>query len=96
MKYLIKKLFFWGLLLASFSVFAKTFESPMCYQNLPVTCGFDDMTLNFCNSVGKEKFSIENREHIPGGNIFRNAKKTCTVKHIKETEPAKYDVQLTN
>ena len=94
MKYLIKKLFLLGILVSSTSSIAQNFETPKCYQNVPVTCGFDDMTLSLCNSVGKEKFSIENRTHIPGGNIFSNSKKTCTVTHIQNTEPAQYSVSV--
>lgn len=73
---------------------SKEFDTPSCYQNIPVSCSFDDMTLSLCNSIGKEKFALDNKTHISGGNIFTSGNKTCTVKHVPKTDPAKYSVTI--
>ena len=53
-----------------------------------------------CNKEGKTKknvFLASQRTYITGGNKFAsvNGKATCIVRHIKDTEPAKYEVKIT-
>jgi hypothetical protein len=72
-----------------------TVNAPQCYQSDPVSCSFDDMTLSLCESAGKTKFIAESRQHVTGGNSYTsNEKKTCLVKHVKNSEPSKYTVDI--
>lgn len=72
-----------------------TVSAPQCYQSEPVSCGFDDMTLSLCESVGKTKFIAESRQHIVGGNSYESTnEKTCLVKHVKNSDPSKYTVNI--
>jgi hypothetical protein len=78
---------------------ATEYDLPSCYRTVPVTCSFNQMTLDMCNAEGNERkfvFLISERIYIPGGNIYGSAdgKATCVVKPIKGTDPAKYDVTI--
>ena len=79
---------------------AGVYDSPACYSTVPTTCAFNEMTLEMCNVEGKAKknvFLASQRTHIAGGNKFAsaNGKATCIVQHVKDTEPAKYEVKIT-
>lgn len=88
-----------GLLVCTFitPTIAGEYNTPACYQSVPTSCGFDEMTLSLCNKEGratKTKFSISTRSYLPGGNKFTSGGKNCLVKKIKGTDPAKYNVQI--
>ncbi|MFI3120340.1 MAG: hypothetical protein QX203_10205 [Methylococcaceae bacterium] len=95
------KIFFLISIMLAFTVAnAGVYDSPACYSTVPTTCAFNDMTLEMCNEEGKVKkivFLASQRIHIAGGNKFAsaNGKATCIVQHIKDTEPAKYEVKIT-
>ena len=72
-----------------------TVSAPQCYQSDPVSCSFDDMTLSLCESVGKAKFIAESRQQVVGGNSYTSTnEKTCLVKHVKNSDPSKYTVDI--
>lgn len=78
---------------------AAEYKTPACYENVPVACSFDEMTLSLCNEEGKTKkmvFLLSQRMYMPGGNKFGNAdgSHVCTVKGIKGTSPKRYTVEI--
>jgi len=78
---------------------AGEYSTPSCYESVPTSCGFDEMTLSLCNKEGKArdvKFSLSGRSYMRGGNKFTSGRKQCLVKKIKGSEPAKYNVQIKN
>lgn len=96
----MKAVLFVALMLASDIVNATEYDLPPCYSTMPVTCTFDQMTLDMCNAEGKNPgsmFLISQKIYMPGGNKFGSAdgRKTCVVRHIKDTDPAKYEVTIT-
>lgn len=89
------------MIVSFFSVMAgaNTYETPLCYSEVPTTCGFNEMTLEMCNLEGSKQnkiFLASKRGYISGGNIFstQNGSVTCVVKKVKESEPAKYQVTI--
>lgn len=79
---------------------AAEYDTPPCYATMPVTCGYDEMTLDLCNQEGKKSgvvFLGSQRMHLTGGNRFGSAdgQRVCEVRHIKDTDPARYTVTIT-
>ena len=75
------------------------FITSLCYERVPVTCSFNEMTLAFCNKQGDKhgsQYSQSGRSHLPGGNSFRSidGKYVCRVSRIKSTEPTRYHVVI--
>lgn len=78
---------------------AAEYSTPACYENIPTSCSFDEMTLSLCNTEGESKkmvFMLSQRTYMPGGNKFGNAdgSHVCTVKGIKGTSPKRYAVVI--
>jgi len=95
----MKKVIVLGLCIWSGLVSAKEYSTPACYEHVPTSCSFDEMTLTFCNKEGNPKnmvFVLSQRMYMPGGNKFGNAdgSHVCTVKGIKETSPKRYTVEI--
>jgi hypothetical protein len=46
-----------GLLFCIFinPAFASEYNTPACYQSVPTSCGFNEMTLSLCNKEGQAK-----------------------------------------
>ena len=85
--------------LASSYIQAKEYEIPACYDSMPVTCSFDEMTLSLCNEEGKPAkivFLMSQKMYLSGGNRFGSAdgRQICTVKGIKDTDPKRYSVEI--
>ncbi len=87
--------------LCAWSGFASTAEypTPACFENIPISCSFNEMTLSLCNKEGKSKnmvFLLSQRMRLPGGNKFGNADGSyiCSVKGIKGTSPKRYTVVI--
>ena len=96
----MKTLFLISTMLAFTVANAGVYDLPACYSTVLTICAFNDMTLEMCNKEGKTKknvFLASQRTYITGGNKFAsvNGKATCIVRHIKDTEPAKYEVKIT-
>jgi len=73
--------------------------TPPCYEPLPTTCSFDDMTLAFCNVDGKKAgllFLPSQRIHVAGGNTFATAdgKTMCFVRRKGDGDPPRYEVTI--
>ncbi|MCL1478504.1 MULTISPECIES: hypothetical protein [unclassified Marinobacter] len=95
----MKKLIILGFCIWAGLASAAEFTTPACYENVPTTCSFDEMTLSLCNKEGKSKkiaFLLSQRMYMPGGNKFGNAdgSHVCTVKSIKGTSPKRYTVEI--
>ena len=80
-------------------VSAGEYTTPSCYENVPTTCSFNEMTLALCNKEGKKTnsiFYLSKRIYTSGGNKFTNANgdKICIVKRIKNSEPKRYIVVI--
>ena len=87
-----------SLFFSPFSV-AEEFVTPACYQNMPVTCDYDEMQRSFCTQLGQQQnliFMPYDRISIIGGNIFGDIKREhlCVVKPIANTEPKAYKVKI--
>jgi len=90
-------LFYVGLV--SSYIHAKEYETPACYDSMPVTCSFNEMTLSLCNEEGRSEkivFLMSQKMYLSGGNRFGSAdgSKICTVKGIKDTDPKRYSVEI--
>lgn len=86
-------------LLFSSITMAGEYTTPSCYQKIPTSCSYNDMTLSLCNEEGKNKnivFLSSNRIYVTGGNKFGSAdgRNVCTVKGIKGTDPKRYTVAI--
>jgi hypothetical protein len=94
----MKKMIGLSLLFFTITVTGGEYDTPACYEKVPTSCGFDEMTLSLCNQEGQPddiKFSLSSKSYLPGGNKFTSSSgKTCLVKKIKDSEPAKYTVQI--
>ncbi|WP_130107458.1 hypothetical protein [Iodobacter fluviatilis] len=95
----MRKLFVVGVCSWSAFVSAAEYATPTCYENIPTSCSFNEMTLSLCNKEGKSKkvvFLLSQRIHIPSGNKFNSAdgSKFCTVQGIKGTDPKRYTVVI--
>ena len=96
----MKTLYLVVMMFLSVAANADVYDLPPCYTTIPTTCTFDEMTLAMCNANGKKlgiRFLISQKIYITGGNKFgsTDGQSVCTVKRIKGTEPAKYDVIIT-
>lgn len=95
----MKKVIALGLCVLSGFAMAAEHVTPSCYENVPTTCSFDEMTLSLCNKEGKSMkmvFLLSQRMYMPGGNKFGNAdgSHVCTVKGVKGTSPKRYTVVI--
>lgn len=95
----MKKIIILGCCIWSGFSAAAEHATPACYENVPTTCSFNEMTLSLCNKEGKPKgveFLLSQRMRIPGGNKFGNTDGSlvCTVKGIKGTSPKRYTVEI--
>ncbi len=95
----MKKLIVLGLCFWAGFASAAEYVTPPCYENVPTTCSFNEMTLSLCNKEGKSKkmvFLLSQRTRISGGNKYSNVdgSKVCTVKGIKGTSPKRYTVVI--
>jgi len=95
----MRRVIIFGFCIWSGFVSASEYATPACYQNIPTTCSFDEMTLSLCNKEGESKkiaFLLSQRMYMPGGNRFGNSdgNHVCTVKGIKDTSPKRYTVEI--
>lgn len=95
----MKKLIAFGFCFWSGFAAAAEYATPACYENVPTTCSFNEMTLSLCNMEGKSRnvvFLLSQRTHQPGGNKFGDASgsRVCTVQGIKGTSPKRYTVVI--
>ena len=93
----MRKFFVIGVCIWSAFVSATEYATPACYEKIPTSCSFNEMTLSLCNKEGESKkvvFLLSQRVHMPGGNKFSSAdgSKVCTVQGIKSTDPKRYTV----
>lgn len=95
----MKKAIVFGIYIWSGFAVAAEYPTPACYENVPTTCSFNEMTLSLCNKESKSKnvvFLLSQRTHLPGGNKFGNSdgSRSCTVQGIKGTDPKRYAVVI--
>jgi hypothetical protein len=95
----MKTIVVFGICIWSGIAVAAEHPTPACYENVPTTCSFNEMTLSLCNIEGKSKnvvFLLSQRTHLPGGNKFSNAdgSRVCTVQGIKGADPKRYTVVI--
>nr|VFJ93934.1 MAG: hypothetical protein BECKLFY1418A_GA0070994_103530 [Candidatus Kentron sp. LFY]VFK23111.1 MAG: hypothetical protein BECKLFY1418C_GA0070996_11347 [Candidatus Kentron sp. LFY] len=95
----MKKTMIFCVLLWSGLAVATEYPTPACYENVPTSCSFNEMTLSLCNKEGKSEnlvFMLSQRMYMRGGNKFGSAdgSRVCTVQGIKGTEPKRYTVEI--
>ena len=95
----MKKFVVVGICVWSTFASAAEYATPACYESIPTSCSFDEMTLSLCNKEGESKklvFLLSQRIHMSGGNKFGSAdgSKVCTVQGIKGSDPKKYNVVI--